>query len=89
VHTDVTRIAYSIKEVASQIGVSAGLVRLEIARGVLRPTQIGRRLVVAHEELQRYLRENTISYLRSDTRTGNTGAEADGPRFAHSASKSR
>ena len=49
------RLAFSINEVARQLGVSAGLLRLESQRGRLKVSRIGRRIVVRADELARYL----------------------------------
>jgi excisionase family DNA binding protein len=51
--------AYSIPQMAEQLGVSAGLLRLEIARGKLRPTRLGRRVLITDDEASRYLKEQT------------------------------
>jgi hypothetical protein len=49
-------LAWSIRDFAHAIGVSTGLLRLEIARGRLRPARIGRRLVISRVEGERYLK---------------------------------
>lgn len=51
--------ARSIAETARQLGVSMGFLRLEIARGKLRPTRLGRRVLILDQELRRYLSEHT------------------------------
>jgi hypothetical protein len=54
----VERLAYSIREFASALCVSPGLIRLEIARGRLRPARVGsRRTVIPVEEAKRYFDE--------------------------------
>ncbi len=52
---DSPRLAFSINEVARQLGVSEGLLRLESQRGRLKVSRIGRRVVVRADELARYL----------------------------------
>lgn len=49
------RLSYGIKEAAESLGVSVSFLRLEITRKHLRPTRLGRRLVITAEELRRYL----------------------------------
>jgi excisionase family DNA binding protein len=49
------KLAHSINETARTLGISPGLVRLEIARGRLRPTRVARRVLIMREELDRYL----------------------------------
>ena len=51
------RRAWSVDEVAQSHGVSPGLVRLEIARGKLRATRIGRRLIISAEALNDWLQQ--------------------------------
>jgi hypothetical protein len=50
------RMAFSIKELALAYGVSSGFLRLEIARGKLHPSYLGRRVVICREEAARYLK---------------------------------
>jgi excisionase family DNA binding protein len=52
------RIAYSIDEVASALGVHPATVRLEIARGKLKATRLARRVLIRASELERYLTAN-------------------------------
>jgi excisionase family DNA binding protein len=52
---DHRRVAFSVAELAAQLGVSEGLLRLEIQRGRLKPARVGRRLVIMKPELDRYL----------------------------------
>jgi hypothetical protein len=47
--------AFGIVELARAIGVSPGFLRLEIARGNLQPTRLGRRILITSAELERYL----------------------------------
>jgi excisionase family DNA binding protein len=49
------RHAFSVGEVASQYGVSKGLVRLEIARGRLRSVRVGRRLLIPTRAIEQLL----------------------------------
>ena len=50
------QLAYSLAQLAPRLGgVSIGFLRLEIARRRLRPTRIGRRIVITVGEVQRYL----------------------------------
>jgi hypothetical protein len=50
------QIAYSLAQLAPRLGgVSVGFLRLEIARGRLRPRRLGRRIVVTAGEVERYL----------------------------------
>jgi excisionase family DNA binding protein len=48
-------LAFGINEAARLLGVSPGLVRLEIARGNLNPLRVGRRIVLTRTELDAYL----------------------------------
>jgi hypothetical protein len=58
-----SRLAYSLEELAGDIGVSVGFLRLEITRGQLVPTRLGRRVIVAAEEVRRYLAANSAPHL--------------------------
>jgi excisionase family DNA binding protein len=49
------RMAFRISEAAVLIGVSTAFLRLEIARGNLKATRLGRRIVLTRAELERYL----------------------------------
>ncbi len=51
----VARLAFRVGETATLIGVSAAFVRLELARGNLKATRLGRRIVIMRAELERYL----------------------------------
>jgi hypothetical protein len=53
------RIAFGLAELARQLGVSTGFLRLEVGRGKLIPTRLGRRMVVTVSEATRYLDSNT------------------------------
>jgi excisionase family DNA binding protein len=48
-------VTLSIADSAALLGVSAGLVRLEIKRGNLRPVRIGGRVLLIKAELDRHL----------------------------------
>jgi excisionase family DNA binding protein len=49
------RLAFRVTEAAALIGVSAAFLRLELARGNLTATRLGRRIVLTRVELDRYL----------------------------------
>ncbi len=49
------RRAFSVKETARSLGVSPGFLRLEIERGRLQVTRLGRRVLITSGELERYL----------------------------------
>ncbi len=49
------RMAFRVSEAAALIGVSSAFLRLELARGNLKATRLGRRIVLARTELERYL----------------------------------
>lgn len=53
------RLALSIAEVAEALGVSLSTLKREVARGELRVTRIGRRVVVRVGELDAYLNKKT------------------------------
>jgi excisionase family DNA binding protein len=53
------RIAVSVAEAACALGVSRSFLRLEIVRGRLQATRLGRRVVVMKDQLERYLNSNT------------------------------
>ena len=50
--------ATSLQKLAQGLDVSVGFLRLEISRGRLLPTRLGRRVVVTTDEVRRYLAEN-------------------------------
>lgn len=50
------RAAFGVAEVAERYGVSAGLLRLEIARGRLRAHRIGRRQIILLTDFENYLK---------------------------------
>lgn len=49
------RIAMSVSEAAKALGVSKGLLRMEIARGLLPSRRVGRRIVILVKDLNTYL----------------------------------
>src|SRR5579863_7931868 len=53
------RIAFSVREVASQTGLSVPFVRLEIKRGNLRASKVGRRVIVLVTAMDEWLNEGT------------------------------
>ncbi len=53
------RLALSLAEVAEALGVSLSTLKREVARGELRVTRIGRRVVVRVGELDAYLNKKT------------------------------
>jgi excisionase family DNA binding protein len=58
-------LAHSLPDAARQLGgVSVSFLRLEIARGNLRAVHCGRRVLILHEELLRYLAAGTESTTR-------------------------
>jgi excisionase family DNA binding protein len=53
------RLTLSLDEVAHQLGVCVGFLRLEIGRGKLRATRLGRRVLIRSGEVERYLTDET------------------------------
>jgi excisionase family DNA binding protein len=53
------RIAWSVAEVALQTGLSEPFVRLEIKRGNLPASKVGRRVIVLDESMLRWLEQGT------------------------------
>ena len=53
------RLAISVEDAARRLSVSASFVRLEIARGRIRPARPGRRVLVSDAEIDRYLADKT------------------------------
>jgi hypothetical protein len=50
------QIAYSLQQLAPLLGgVSVAFLRLEIARGKLKPRRLGRRVIITADEVARYL----------------------------------
>jgi len=52
-------LAMSVAKAAERLSVSASFMRLEIARGQLRPIRLGRRVLITETEIGRYLAANT------------------------------
>jgi len=52
----IERRAYSVDEIATALGVSAGFIRLEIARKNLSTVRAGRRVLILKDAFERYLR---------------------------------
>lgn len=50
-----TRLAFGLREAAEALNVSVPFLRLEVTRGRLRVARLGRRVVIAVSELERYL----------------------------------
>ena len=53
------RIAFSIREIAEQTGLSSPFIRLEIKRGNLRASKLGRRVVVLATDRDEWLERGT------------------------------
>lgn len=53
------RIAFSVREVALQTGLSQPFIRLEIKRGNLRASRVGRRVVVLVTAMDEWLDKGT------------------------------
>ena len=49
------RLGYDLRELATMLGCSVELLRKEIGRNRLRPSRLGRRLVISRTEAVRYL----------------------------------
>lgn len=54
-----TAMAHDLRNAAGLLSVSPSFLRLEISRGRLRGSKLGRRLVISHDELVRYLAAGT------------------------------
>lgn len=52
---ETNKMAYSVEEVAEMTSLSKAFLRLEVRRGKLQIKKFGRRVLVLHSELQRYL----------------------------------
>ena len=52
-----SKLVYDLKETASLLRVSVSTVRRAIKRGDLRPTRIGKRVLVTHENIVKFLRK--------------------------------
>jgi hypothetical protein len=55
VSADSGRLAFGLRELAAMLGCSVELLRKEIGRDRLRPSRLGRRIVIARAEAVRYL----------------------------------
>lgn len=60
---DGARLAYSVQELASALGVSPDLVRTLVRRGELRSMHLGRRVVIPASELERYVQQPACAKL--------------------------
>jgi excisionase family DNA binding protein len=75
------RLAFRVTEAAALIGVSAAFVRLELARGNLSATRLGRRVVLTRVELDRYLaNRQTTPGTRGGQGVEGTNMDAAGTR---------
>jgi len=52
-------LAHDLRDAARLLSVSPSFLRLEISRGRLCGSKLGRRLVISHDELTRYLVSGT------------------------------
>jgi hypothetical protein len=68
------RLAFRLAESAALIGVSTGFLRLELARGNLNATRLGRRIVLMRVELDRYLASRQTA---ADARGGQSAEGAN------------
>jgi excisionase family DNA binding protein len=55
-----SRLAFDLRTLASLLGCSIELLRKEIRRNRLRPSRLGRRIVVARSEVDRYLEATQV-----------------------------
>ncbi len=53
------RMALGVPELAERLGISAGFLWEEIARGRIATIRLGRRVLVSLDEAKRYLESNT------------------------------
>ena len=53
------RIAFSVRELAEQTGLSQPFLRLEIRRGHLRASKLGRRVLVSAKAIDEWLERGT------------------------------
>lgn len=51
------RLLYSIPDAAETIGIGRSMLYEFIADGLIHPVKIGRRTLIPHEELERFVRE--------------------------------
>ena len=54
------RLTFKLREAATALGVSPTSVRRAIKRGLIRPTIAFRHVLISREELERFIRENTL-----------------------------
>jgi excisionase family DNA binding protein len=54
---NVTRQAYSIKEICTSLGVSKGFLKGQIKAGILPARRLGRRVIILAEDFRRYLEQ--------------------------------
>jgi excisionase family DNA binding protein len=54
------KLAYSIKEVSELTGICERKIHYEIKEGNLRPSRIGRRILVRASEVERWLEEAEV-----------------------------
>lgn len=57
---EANRLALSLEDTAWRLSVSPSFLRLEIARGHLRPIRLGRRVLISESEIGRYLAASTV-----------------------------
>ncbi|MHB1504908.1 MAG: helix-turn-helix domain-containing protein [Acidimicrobiales bacterium] len=65
---DGQRLGYSIREVASALGISNDLVRSMVQRGELKAIRLGRRVVIPAVELERYVQQPACETLHGTPR---------------------
>jgi excisionase family DNA binding protein len=54
-----TKLTISLDEAAWRLSVSPSFLRLEIDRGKLKPTRLGRRVLISEGEIRRYIAHNS------------------------------
>ncbi len=75
------RLALRVSEAAAVIGVSSAFLRLEITRGNLNATRLGRRIVLMRVELEQYLASRqTVPRARGGQSVGGANTEVAGAR---------
>jgi excisionase family DNA binding protein len=58
------KLAFSLPNLARALDVSTVFLRLEIKRGKLRPTRVGRRIIIKREDIIAYLGGSSEQVLR-------------------------
>lgn len=58
------KMAFDVEDAAWRLSVSPSFIRLEIKRGRLAASRVGRRLLIAAADLERYLNENALGGSR-------------------------